>query len=59
MNSSLRGKRRGEAGQKRTDLPRARGTSPSEGLYAPAWGPLWRAQLAYLLSRTSQLEFIR
>lgn len=59
MNSSLRGKRRGEAGQKQTGLPRARGISPSEGLHAPAWGPLWPAQLAYLLSRTSQLEFIR
>ena len=48
----------GEAGEKLAGLPHMHGTSPSEGLRASARGPWWPAQLAYLLSRTSQLEFL-
>ena len=51
--------RRGGSGAHRhAGLPQARGASVSSGLHAPARGPPWRAQLAYLLSRTSRLDFV-
>lgn len=60
MNSSLHGKRRGEAGRKQAGLPRARGTSPSEGLHAPAWalcgGHSWLIYFLEHLNSSSYAE---